>query len=132
MNLTAAVNLSANPALRFLSSSASAYDESSIRITVDYINGKNGNDCGVNFETSDILKVGSGNNVRYGALFNKIALYDSNVPVKATIYSGATKLASVEYSIEAYVKANQNHARMGDVLKAVANLGTSARAYFNM
>ncbi len=132
MTLSPAVNLSSNPALRLLSSAAGSYDEADIKIDVDYINGKNGSDCGMEFTSADMIKAGSGASVRYGVLFNKIALYDTNVPVKATIYSGTTKLASVEYSIEAYVNANWSNARMGEVLKAVANLGTSARAYFNM
>ena len=126
------VNLSSNPALRFLVTGVGAYEVNSLRLAIEYTNAKNGSDCGLEIAGTELSTVGSGTNTRYYTLFNKIALYDSNVPVKATIYSGETKLASVEYSIEAYVKANQNHARMGDVLKAVANLGTSARAYFNM
>ncbi len=130
--VTPNVNLSSNPAIRFLAAGVGTYDVNDLRLVIDYTNAKNGSDCGVEIAGTDLLTAGSGTNTRYYTLFNKIALYDSNVPVKATIYSGTTKLASLEYSIEAYVNANWSNARMGEVLKAVANLGTSARAYFNM
>lgn len=130
--VTPNVNLSSNPAICFLAAGVGTYDVNDLRLVIDYTNAKNGSDCGVEIAGTNLLTAGSGTNTRYYTLFNKIALYDSNVPVKATIYSGTTKLASLEYSIEAYVNANWSNARMGEVLKAVANLGTSARAYFNM
>lgn len=135
VTVTPTVNLSANPALRYLiNGTGTKYAHEDLKLVIDYINGKNGSDCGVTLTKDDLSIVGTAgtDTVRYLNVFAGIALYDGNVPVTATLYAGETELASVTYSVEAYVADYYTNARMGAVLKAVANLGTSARGYFGM
>lgn len=135
VSITPAVNLSGNPCLRYMiQGTGTTYAQDTLRFEIDYTNAKNGSDCGVDVLGADLQVVGTAgtSSVRYANLFSAIALYDGNVTITAKLYSGDTLLATSQYSVESYISANLTNARMGAVLKAVANLGTSARKYFNM
>ena len=135
VTITPAVNLAGNPCLRYMvAGTGTTYAQDTLSLEISYINGKNGKDCSVTIAGADLQVVGTAGtaSVRYANLFGAIALYDGNVTVTATLKSGDTVLATNEYSVESYVSGYYTNARMGAVLQAVANLGTSARAYFGM
>ncbi len=128
-----AVNVSSNPCIRLIASgTGTTYPIDTLSIKVDYTNGKNGSDAGKTIPGSELTPIGSGSSVRYALLFDSIALYDGNVPITATLYSGETPLAAISYSVEAYIANNAGDSLLGQALIAVANLGTSARAFFEM
>ena len=123
--------LNASTGISYIITGASGIEPANLRFEVSYYDEVLSKTISANVtaaESDIVLSLGGG---MYSYTFDQIALYDTDKVITCKIYNGNDLLITNTYSIESYISTNLNTApTQTALLKQIAKLGVSSRAYF--
>ncbi len=122
------LNIAKNPGVYYVigKMATSTYPKADVTIETTYTNGLNSNVVTDSVVGTDATFAGS----RYYYVFNKVAFYDLSQVVTTTVKHNDKTVATVEYTVESYIKKNYTNETQGDLFIALAKFSKSARYHF--